>query len=115
MPNSMKKAKMTYQKGGSITKPRRTVSVTTKSPSPGTYGGTPKTTKTVTKNKRNGKTVTKTKSVSNPMNPFAKGTVSRSKTVTKGSGPSSSVTKRKSSTKKVSQKRVKKMTSKMKK
>ena len=33
------------------------------------------------------KTVTKTKTVRNPMNPMAKSRVSKTKTVTRGSGP----------------------------
>lgn len=109
MPANMKAAGIKYKKGGSK---RRTVKVNTKNPAPGMVGGTPVTTKTVTK-KRGNKTITKTKSVSNPMNPFAKSSVSKSKTVTKGSGPTKEVVKTSGSNKRVSQKRGERMQSRM--
>jgi hypothetical protein len=109
MPANMKAAGIKYKKGGSK---RRTVKVNTKNPAPGMVGGTPVTTKTVTK-KRGNKTITKTKSVSNPMNPFAKSSVSKSKTVTKGSGPTKELVKTSGSNKKVSQKRGERMQSRM--
>ncbi len=105
---------------GKITKKpkRRTVTVTTKNPRPGTVGGSPVTTKTITKNKRNGKTVTKTKSVRNPIGPF-NSTVSKSKTVTK-SGPKGpmgmsqkTTVKDSGSNKQVSQRRGRKIQSRM--
>ena len=109
MPANMKAAGIKYKKGGSK---RRTVKVNTKNPAPGMVGGTPTTTKTVTK-KRGNKTITKTKSVNNPMNPFAKSSVSKSKTVTKGSGPTKEVVKTSGSNKRVSQKRGERMQSRM--
>lgn len=112
MPANMKAAGIKYQKGGSKKSKRRTVKVNTAKPAPGMYGGTPITTKTVTK-KRGNKTITKTKSVNNPMNPFAKSTVSKSKTVTKGSGPTKEVVKTSGSNKSVSQKRGERMQSRM--
>ncbi len=109
MPANMKAAGMKYKKGGSK---RRTVKVNTKNPAPGMVGGTPVTTKTITK-KRGNKTITKTKSVRNPMNPMAKSTVSRSKTVTKGTGPAKEMVKNTGSNKRVSQKRGERMQSRM--
>ncbi len=110
------------QSGGTVSKPkskRRTVTVSTKNPRPGTVGGSPVTTKTITK-KRGDKTITKTKSVRNPIGPF-KSTVSKSKTVTKA-GPKGPFgrsqqmpVKSKGSNKQVSQKRGRKMQSRMKK
>lgn len=115
----MKKTAM--QKGGVIgklkKKKRRTVSVTTKNPRPGTVGGSPVTTKTVTK-RRGDKTITKTKSVRNPIGPF-KSTVSKSKTVSKAGpkGPMGMSQKRtvksKGSNKQVSQKRGQKIEKRM--
>ena len=117
----MQKKKMSYSKGGStprkgtVSKPgkRRTVKVVTKNPRPGSVGGTPTTTKTVTKRKKSGKTVTKTKTVRNPMNPFAKSRVSKTKTVTTGSGPMREVVSKKRTTKNVSQKKGNRMQSRM--
>lgn len=113
---------MMKQRGGTVDKPkskRRTVNVTTENPRPGTVGGSPVTTKTVTK-KRGDKTITKTKSVRNPIGPF-KSRVSKSKTVTKAGpkgpfGRSQQIpVKSKGSNKQVSQKRGRKMQARMKK
>ena len=80
---------MMKQVGGTVgkTKPkRRTVTVNTTNPRAGTVGGSPVTKKTVTK-RRGDKTITKTKSVRNPLGP-GKSMVSKSKTVTKSTkGP----------------------------
>ena len=101
------------QAGGTVNKPkRRTVSVNTQNPRKGTVGGIPTTTKTVTK-KRGNKTITKTKSVNNPMNPFAKSSVSKSKTVTKGSGPTKQTVKSSGSNKSVSKNKGKRIQSRM--
>ncbi len=124
MQKAMKRKPAMKQKGGgvpgrskrTVSKPkskRRTVKVNTVKPAKGTYGGTPVTTKTVTKRKKSGKTVTKTKSVNNPMNPFAKSTVSKSKTVTRGRGPMKQTVKSSGSNKSVSQKKGRKMQSRM--
>ena len=77
------------------------------------YGGTPTTTKTVTKRKKSGKTVTKTKSINNPLNPMAKSSVRKTKTVTRGSGPMKQTVSKKTSSKDISKKRGYKMQSRM--
>jgi len=110
MPANMKAAGIKYKKGGSK---RRTVKVNTVKPAPGMYGGSPTTTKTVTKKKRSGKTVTKTKSINNPLNPMAKSRVTKTKTVTRGSGPYKQTVSAKNSSKNVSQKRGYKMQDRM--
>jgi hypothetical protein len=112
MQKAMKRKPAMKQKGGSVpgskrtvSKPkskRRTVKVNTVKPARGTVGGTPTTTKTVTK-KRGNKTVTKTKSINNPMNPMAKSSVRKTKTVTRGSGPMKQTVSSKTSSKGVSQ------------
>jgi len=121
-PEDRKPSGTVSKPSGTVSKPkakRRTVSVTTKNPRPGTVGGSPVTTKTVTK-RRGDKTITKTKSVRNPIGPF-KSTVSKSKTVSKAGpkGPMGMSQKRtvksKGSNKQVSQKRGRKMQSRMKK
>jgi hypothetical protein len=127
---AMKKKPIIKQKGGTVpgskrtvSKPkskRRTVKVNTVKPARGTVGGTPTTTKTVTKRKKSGKIVTKTKSINNPMNPMAKSTVRKTKSVTKKGSNSmmppsmnrKSVSS-KSSSKSVSRKRGAKMQSRM--
>ncbi len=116
MQKAMKRKPAMKQYGGTVGKPkakRRTVKVNTVRPAKGTVGGTPTTKKTVTKNKRSGKTVTKTKTVNNPMNPMAKSSVRKTKTVTRGSGPMKQTVSKKTSSKGVSQKRGAKMQSRM--
>jgi hypothetical protein len=113
---AMKKKPIMKQYGGTVGKPkakRRTVKVNTVKPAKGSIGGTPTTTKTVTKRKKSGKTVTKTKSINNPMNPMAKSSVRKTKTVTRGSGPIKQTVSSKTSSKGVSQKRGAKMQSRM--
>jgi hypothetical protein len=122
MQKAMKRKPAMKQKGGSVpgskrtvSKPkskRRTVKVNTVKPARGTVGGTPTTTKTVTK-KRGNKTVTKTKSINNPMNPMAKSSVRKTKTVTRGSGPMKQTVSSKTSSKGVSKTRGRKMQSRM--
>ena len=112
---AMKRKPIIKQKGGTTGKPkakRRTVKVNTVKPAKGSIGGTPTTTKTVTK-KRGNKTITKTKSINNPMNPFAKSSVRKTKTVTRGSGPTKQTVSSKTSSKSVSQKKGAKMQSRM--
>ena len=115
MQKMMKRKPAMKQTGGTVGKPkakRRTVKVNTVKPARGTVGGTPTTTKTVTK-KRGNKTVTKTKSINNPMNPMAKSSVRKTKSVTRGSGPMKQTVSSKTSNKGVSQKRGAKMQSRM--
>ncbi len=110
MPANMKAAGMKYKKGGS--KRRKVTYSDNSSARAGKVGGTPTQTKTITK-KRGNKTITKTKTVGTPMNPFAKGTVSRSKTVTKGSGPRKETIKSSGSNKRISSKRADRMADRM--
>jgi len=98
---------------------RRKVTVNTSRPAPGMMGGTPTTTKTITK-KRGKKTITKTKSISSPMGP-GKARVTKTKTVTKPgkqatpfSPINSATVKSKNKTKSVSKEKAFKMTSKLK-
>ena len=110
MPANMKAAGMKYKKGGS--KRRKVTYSDNSSARAGKIGGTPTQTKTVTK-KRGNKTITKTKTVGTPMNPFAKGTVSKSKKVTTGSGPTKQTIKSSGSNKRISSKRADRIAARM--
>lgn len=110
MPANMKAAGMKYKKGGS--KRRKVTYSDNSSARFGKVGGTPTQTKTITK-KRGNKTITKTKTVGTPMNPFAKGTVSKSKKVTTGSGPMKETIKSSGSNKRISSKRADRIAARM--
>ena len=116
-PGPMKKRQYELKSTVGKTKPkRRTVTVNTTNPRAGTVGGSPVTKKTVTK-RRGDKTITKTKSVRNPLGP-GKSMVSKSKTVTKSTkGPmgftQQTRVKDSGSNKSVSRKRGERMQSRM--
>jgi len=105
----MKAAGIKYKKGGSK---RRTVEYSDNSSArAGKVGGIPVNTKTVTK-KRGDKTITKTKSVSNPL--FGgSGRMSKSKTVTTGNGPNATPSANSGSNRSISKNRAERMQKRM--